>query len=447
MQFIIIFLMSVFTLNTSDIAAQALGTQNVNIPRTSSVKNDYLKPGLTKKNDAPISLTSPAINPSDVALIELYNKAKKNTLQGKTASDWSALKPDDVCSESVCRTDGEIRCLRRFQDVAKGKCQQFQRNKISKEISNSIGICPPPKTAAEDFNPSIPPSSPTNNNNLNVPAANSPANASHNSTAKVNLPPATVIPKPTKETKFPTPVVSPNGDLFPAAVIGIGGAAVMGGLALQDDNDDDSIATPSNPLQNPQVPTNGLINLTPTNSVLPGNSLAGGRLGVAAPQPNSPSSTPNGNNLLTSTNPAVTPQGNQTLPNGNNSVVKDDSCSQETMMHQGEQYTKLYNDFIALEDNMYDSINPDKSTTSLYITSLEMLNLAFLARRMSVKKSSIYIVKEFIKSYAIDIRTYFPQSMIKLLEEVCDCLLNEDKEDTLSEKIKAFLEGAAYLSK
>lgn len=227
-----------------------------------------------------------------------------------------------------------------------------------------------------------------------------------------------------------------SSDPLPIAA-NVGSVAAIGGLAV----DDDKSAT-----LKPNIPVENYSQTQSNNNVPPLTEdvvIGAASVGTITPGSNN---NEGANPVEHSSNleePGIVVAGSS-----QSIIVEpfDKVCSKEKMAERGAQYTKLYKDFIAQKDDLKDSVNPDKSTTSLFNASREMLNLALLAKNKSVKKSSTYIIIEYVKSYAIDIKTYFPQSMVDLLNDVCDCLISEEDEEIVNQNIRAFLEGSGYFT-
>lgn len=488
MKFIVIFFISIFALNTPIIAGQSVASKKVNLLAGNMAKkeslsvipknNNFKGPFKTQSNNAKAVLIDNTINSSDTALINLYNKVLKNTLKKIPPSDWAALKPGDICSESVCRADDEVKCLRRFTGGSNAKCQTFQRKKIERKVSDVIGECPKsnPIATGPDFSKSTPLGSGSGvlrkANNVQV-SSNIPfSKASQTQNKLVSKTRINPLMEGVKNTSpysgGALPAVNDqlnDKSMLPAVAIGIGGAVATAAFVLNDNDDGDSLLTSSPSGQNQQLFTNMGANLTPIRDDLHANfqktiatPLSGSSsMSATFVNPSVQVDASKGTSFNEQLNaPYLSAKTNKVVNFGRGEVdfhknktdmgQKDTSCSAQEMIAQGQKYAELYKNFIEQEDNMNDSVDPDKSTTSLYKTSLEMLNLAFLTKRPSFKKGSIYLAIEYIKAYSLDIKTYFPPAMIQLLSDVCDCMLNEDKDGVLNENIKAFLEGTGYFS-
>lgn len=501
MKFIVIFFISIFALNTPIIAAQSVASKKINIlagnmakkeslsviPENNNVKDRAKTQNFNVKertqaqsNNAQAVLIDNTINSSDAALIKLYNKVLKNTLKKFSPSDWAALKPSDICSESVCRADDEVKCLRRFTGGLNAKCQTFQRKKIERKVSDVINECPKsnPIATGPDFSKSTPLGSGSGSgvvrkdNNVQVSSNMPVSKASQTQNKIVSKTRINPLMEGVKNTSpysgGALPAVNDqlnDKSMLPAVAIGIGGAVATAAFVLNDNDDGDSLLTSSPSVQNQQLSTNMGANLTPMHDDLYSNfqeavatPLSGSSsMSAAFVNPSVQVDASKGASVNEQLNaPYLSAKTNKVVNSGRGEVdfhkneadmgQKDTSCSAEAMIGQGRKYAELYKNFIEQEDNMNDSVDPDKSTTSLYKTSLEMLNLAFLTKRPSFKKGSIYLAIEYIKAYALDIKTYFSPAMIQLLSDVCNCMLNEDKEGVLNENLKAFLEGTGYFS-
>ena len=347
------------------------------------------------------------IRRGDQALVELFREVSRTKIKMKSTEQWENTNASYVCSQNVCVNDKNVTCLRAVVPIPGKKCQEFQRQKILKNILVGLnsGNCVLPSGSNGGQQPS--------GNNPFQSGPNFPADDFDDGSPFANYDTFNNRPQSAGGKTFrpnpQIPVQKPGAGgggvrnpFIPAAIT----AGAVGALAHYNTLGDDVVVNP-----------HAKIGFSPGKPGVRSNS---------PPKPGRPSK------------PFI-PLNDQ--------YKLDKSCSVQSMFNLGRKYHAETVRFIKQDDDNRHSFDPDKSTESLFDSSLEMLNVALLSKSDSVKRSSVFIVKEWVDVYFSSIDSYFPMSLKAILDKACNCFLDEEKPSYVNEKLKAFLNGAGYYKK
>jgi hypothetical protein len=224
--------------NTKKVSKKTISTKNT----TQAVG----KKKFTIKKNHSMSMYTKEIHPGDKMLIDNFGKQV-----GFKPKDLSKVKEEEVCSKQACEADvNQSTCYRAFrgdvENPEKG-CQGYQRRTMGKKIGKQ-------KKSSEITSDTV---------DAKTSKKNAGSNVKHNALDEAPLgldvienSPAGVTPATTQDS---------------AAVASIGGAAIIGGLAMNTlaDNDDDNVTTGNTGIHAMFAPAAGVAGLAAGPGAIP----------------------------------------------------------------------------------------------------------------------------------------------------------------------------------